>query len=58
MDSSTYKILISVMKENIIATHFDPHACVMLVQSTTIGNNENKAIYDTVIDDKLVAFVI
>ena len=36
------------MKENIIATNFDPHACVMLVKSTTIGNNQNKVIYDTV----------
>ena len=33
------------MKENIMATNFDPHEYVILVQSTKIGTHENKAIH-------------
>ena len=32
------------MKENTIATDFEPNECVIFVQSTKIGTNENKAI--------------
>ena len=32
------------MKENIMATNFEPHECVILVQSMKIGTHENKAI--------------
>ena len=33
------------MKENTIATHFDPNEYAISVQSTKIGINENKAIH-------------
>ena len=33
------------MKENTIATNFEPHECVIFVQSTKIGTHENKAIH-------------
>ena len=32
------------MKENIMATDFEPHEGVILVQSKKIGTHENKAI--------------
>ena len=33
------------MKENIMTTNFEPHECVIFVQSTKIGTHENKAIH-------------
>ena len=33
-----------IMKENTIATNFEPHDCAIFVQSTKIGTHENKAI--------------
>ena len=33
------------MKENIMATNFEPHERVILVQYTKIGTHENKAIH-------------
>ena len=33
------------MKENTLATNFEPHECVIFVQSTKIGTHENKAIH-------------
>ena len=33
------------MKENIMATNFEPHECVTFVQSTKIGIYEYKAIH-------------
>ena len=33
------------MKENIMATNFEPHEHVIFVQSTKIGTHENKAIH-------------
>ena len=30
-----------------MATNFEPHACVILVQSTKIGTDENKTIHST-----------
>ena len=33
------------MKENTIAWNFEPHECVIFVQSTKIGTHENKAIH-------------
>ena len=33
------------MKENAIATNFEPHEFVIFVQSTKIGTHENKAIH-------------
>ena len=35
------------MKDNILATNFEPHKCVILVQSKKIGTQENKAIHST-----------
>ena len=32
------------MKENTLAMNFEPHKCVIFVQSTKIGTHENKAI--------------
>ena len=29
------------MKENTMATNFEPHECVIFVQSTKIGTHEN-----------------
>ena len=34
-----------MMKENIMATKFEPYECVSLVQSRKIGTHENKAIH-------------
>ena len=34
------------MKENTIASNFDPHECVIFVQSTKIGTHENKDIHN------------
>ena len=34
------------MKENIMATNFEPQECVTFVQSTKIGTHENKAIHN------------
>ena len=33
------------MEENPKATNFEPHECVIFVQSTKIGTHENKAIH-------------
>ena len=33
------------MKENTIAKNLEPHECVIFVQSTKIGTQENKAIH-------------
>ena len=33
------------MKENIIATKFEPYECISFAQSTKIGTHENKAIH-------------
>ena len=33
------------MKQNIMSTNFEPHECVIFVQSTKIGTHENKAIH-------------
>ena len=33
------------MKENIKTIDFEPHKCVILVQSTKIGTHGNKAIH-------------
>ena len=30
-----------------MATNFEPHECVIFVQSTKIGNHENKAIHSS-----------
>ena len=38
------------MKENTEATNFEPHECVILVPSTKIGTNENKAIHSMLAD--------
>ena len=38
------------MKEKTIATNFEPHECVIFVQTTKIGAHENKAICFTCID--------
>ena len=35
------------MTENTKATNFEPHECVIFVQSTKMGNHENKAIHST-----------
>ena len=35
------------MKENTMATNFEPHEWVIFVQSTKIGAHENKAIHST-----------
>ena len=35
------------MKENIIATKFDPNEYAISVQSTKIGTHENKAIHSS-----------
>ena len=34
-----------IMKENIMATNFEPNECVILVQSMKIGTHKNKAIH-------------
>ena len=34
------------MKENIMATNFEPNECVIFVQSTKIGTHENKIIHN------------
>ena len=33
------------MKENTTTTNFEPHECVIFVQSTIIGTHENKGIH-------------
>ena len=33
------------MKENTVATNFEPHKCVIFVKSTKIGTHESKAIH-------------
>ena len=33
------------MKENTVATNFEPHECVFSVQSTKIGTHKNKSIH-------------
>ena len=33
------------MEENTMATNFEPHECIIFVQSTKIGTHENKAIH-------------
>ena len=33
------------MKLNAMTTNFDPHECVIFVQSTKIGTNDNKTIH-------------
>ena len=42
-------LMYEIMKENTMATNFEPHKCVNFVQSTKIGTctNENKAIHST-----------
>ena len=37
------------MKENVMATNFEPHEYVIFVQSTKIGTHENKAIHSMAI---------
>ena len=34
-----------IIKKNIMATSFEPHECVILVQSTKIATHENTAIH-------------
>ena len=34
----------SIVKENLMATNFEPHEFVIFVQSMKIGTHENKAI--------------
>ena len=48
-NSSTLEIAISVwiMKENTMATNFEPHEWVIFVQSTKIGTHENKGIHSS-----------
>ena len=38
------------MKENTIATNFEPHEYVIFVQSTKIGTHKNKAIHSTLLE--------
>ena len=38
------------MKENIMATDFEPQEGLILVQSKKIGTHENKAIHNTCIE--------
>ena len=38
-------IFIWIMKENAIATNFEPHEYIIVVQSTKTGTHENKAIH-------------
>ena len=35
------------MKANIIATNFEPHQCIIFVQSSKIGTHKNKAIHSS-----------
>ena len=37
------------MKENTLDMNFEPHKCVIFVQSTKIGTHENKAIHSILI---------
>ena len=34
-----------IIKENTMATNFEPHECVIFVLSTKIGTHENKGIH-------------
>ena len=34
-----------IMKKNILATNFETHECVILVQSMKIGTHENKTVH-------------
>ena len=43
------------MKEITMATNFEPHECVIFVQSTKIGTHENKAIHSIHNPRKLIA---
>ena len=36
---------VSIIKENVMATKFEPHKCVIFVQSTKTGTHENKIIH-------------
>ena len=38
------------MKENTMATNFEPHECVIFIQSTKIGTHENKAIHSMILN--------
>ena len=42
------------MKENTKTTNFEPHECVIFIQSTKIGTHENKAIHSIVFYGNLV----
>ena len=47
-NSSTNKIVIfCIMKEYTMTTNFEPHECVIFVQSTKIDTDENKAIHSS-----------
>ena len=49
------------MKENTFAANFEPHECVIFVQSTKISTHENKAIHncarDTLSAVNMVIFI-
>ena len=46
------------MKEGTIATNFEPHECVIFVQSTKTGTHKNKAIKSMTIYRLKTAWVI
>ena len=43
--STKYLLSLCIIKENIMATNFEPHKCAILVQSMKIGTQGNKAIH-------------
>ena len=50
------------MKENIMATDFEPHEYVILVQSSKIGTNQSKVIHSIlnlwILQDFLIMTII
>ena len=47
MNSSTHEIVIFCMniKDNTMATNFEPEECMIFIHSTKIGTHENKGIH-------------
>ena len=42
------------MKENTMATNFEPHECVIFVQSPKIGTHKNKAIHSNLLSNSIL----
>ena len=52
--NSTFRYELLVKKGNIMTTNFEPHECIIFLQSTKIGSHENKAIHNIIHLIKLI----